>query len=234
MTETTAHDGLISLQGIGKTYRLAEQPLTILKDVSLSIEAGESCAILGASGSGKSTLLNILGLLDLPSSGHYHFAGHDIFRASPDQLAAIRNRQIGFVFQSFNLLPRLDAVDNVALPLSYRGVPRGESLARARAMLEQVGLGERAHHRPADLSGGQRQRVAIARALVGEPSVILADEPTGNLDSGTAQEIMDLLLELNRVRQVTLIIVTHDPHIAERLQRQIRVQNGVVHETCPA
>ncbi|WP_404939863.1 ABC transporter ATP-binding protein [Pseudomonas sp. JDS08PS003] len=234
MTATIIDPGFISLQGIGKSYRLAEQPLHILKNVSLSIEAGESCAILGASGSGKSTLLNILGLLDLPDNGDYRFAGHDIFRASPDQLAAIRNQQIGFVFQSFNLLPRLSALDNVALPLSYRGVARRESLERALHMLDQVGLGQRAHHRPADLSGGQRQRVAIARALVGEPSVILADEPTGNLDSHTAQEIMDLLLSLNRERQVTLIIVTHDPGIAQRLERQIRVTNGVVQEVCPA
>lgn len=234
MTETIIEQGLISLQGIGKSYRLAEQPLHILKNVSLSIAAGESCAILGASGSGKSTLLNILGLLDLPDSGDYRFAGHDIFRASPDQLAAIRNQQIGFVFQSFNLLPRLSALDNVALPLSYRGVARRESLERARHVLDQVGLGERADHRPADLSGGQRQRVAIARALVGEPSVILADEPTGNLDSHTARDIMDLLLSLNRERQVTLIIVTHDPGIAQRLERQIRVNNGVIQEGCPA
>ncbi len=234
MTETIIEQGLISLQGIGKSYRLAEQPLHILKNVSLSIAAGESCAILGASGSGKSTLLNILGLLDLPDSGDYRFAGHDIFRASPDQLAAIRNQQIGFVFQSFNLLPRLSALDNVALPLSYRGVARRESLERARHVLDQVGLGERADHRPADLSGGQRQRVAIARALVGEPSVILADEPTGNLDSHTARDIMDLLLSLNRERQVTLIIVTHDPGIAQRLERQIRVNNGVIQEDCPA
>ncbi|MGR4041755.1 ABC transporter ATP-binding protein [Pseudomonas sp. 910_21] len=234
MTATIIDPGFISLQGIGKSYRLAEQPLHILKNVSLSIEVGESCAILGASGSGKSTLLNILGLLDLPDNGDYRFAGHDIFRASPDQLAAIRNQQIGFVFQSFNLLPRLSALDNVALPLSYRGVARRESLERALHMLDQVGLGQRAHHRPADLSGGQRQRVAIARALVGEPSVILADEPTGNLDSHTAQEIMDLLLSLNRERQVTLIIVTHDPGIAQRLERQIRVTNGVVQEVCPA
>lgn len=233
MTETIIEQGLISLQGIGKSYRLAEQPLHILKNVSLSIDAGESCAILGASGSGKSTLLNILGLLDLPDSGDYRFAGHDIFRASPDQLAAIRNRQIGFVFQSFNLLPRLSALDNVALPLSYRGVARRESLERAMHVLDQVGLGQRADHRPADLSGGQRQRVAIARALVGEPSVILADEPTGNLDSHTARDIMDLLLSLNRERQVTLIIVTHDPGIAQRLERQIRVNNGVVQEVCP-
>jgi putative ABC transport system ATP-binding protein len=198
--------------------------------VCLSIASGDSCGILGASGSGKSTLLNILGLLDLPNCGRYHFAGHDIFSATPDELAAIRNQQIGFVFQSFNLLPRLSALDNVALPLSYRGVSRHESVEQALRMLAQVGLAERAHHRPADLSGGQRQRVAIARALVGKPSVILADEPTGNLDSTTAQEIMDLLLALNREQQVTLIIVTHDAHIAERLERKILVRNGVVQE----
>ncbi|MBJ2239817.1 MULTISPECIES: ABC transporter ATP-binding protein [unclassified Pseudomonas] len=230
MTDTPTLPGFISLQGIGKSYQLAGQHLAILNDVSLSIARGESCGILGASGSGKSTLLNILGLLDLPDCGAYHFAGHDIFHATPDQLAAIRNQQIGFVFQSFNLLPRLSALDNVALPLGYRGVSRQESVARALHMLEQVGLAERAHHRPADLSGGQRQRVAIARALVGAPAVILADEPTGNLDSHTAQDIMDLLLALNHDQGVTLIIVTHDPHIAERLDRQILVRNGVVHE----
>ncbi|KAF0866533.1 ABC transporter ATP-binding protein [Pseudomonas sp. LD120] len=234
MTATIIDPGFISLQGIGKRYRLAEQALHILKHVSLTLNAGESCAILGASGSGKSTLLNILGLLDLPDCGEYRFAGHDIFRASPDQLAAIRNQQIGFVFQSFNLLPRLSALDNVALPLSYRGVARREALERAMRLLDQVGLGQRADHRPADLSGGQRQRVAIARALVGEPSLILADEPTGNLDSHTAQDIMDLLLSLNRERQVTLVIVTHDPNIAQRLERQIHVSNGVVQEVCPA
>ena len=230
MTQTPAQPGLISLQGIGKRYQLAGQELNILNDVCLSIASGDSCGILGASGSGKSTLLNILGLLDLPNCGRYHFAGHDIFSATPDELAAIRNQQIGFVFQSFNLLPRLSALDNVALPLSYRGVSRHESVEHAQRMLAQVGLAERAHHRPADLSGGQRQRVAIARALVGNPSVILADEPTGNLDSTTAQEIMDLLLNLNRDQHVTLIIVTHDPHIADRLERKILVRNGVVHE----
>ena len=234
MTQTMADPGFISLHGIGKHYRLADQHLHVLKDVSLTLDAGQSCAILGASGSGKSTLLNILGLLDLPDSGEYRFAGHDIFRASPDQLAAIRNQQIGFVFQSFNLLPRLSALDNVALPLSYRGVARRESLQRAMHMLEQVGLAQRAGHRPADLSGGQRQRVAIARALVGQPSLILADEPTGNLDSHTAQDIMQLLLSLNRERRVTLVIVTHDPQIAQRLGRQIHVHNGVVREAEPA
>ena len=166
MTQTPAQPGLISLQGIGKRYQLAGQELSILNDVCLSIASGDSCGILGASGSGKSTLLNILGLLDLPNCGQYHFAGHDIFSASPDELAAIRNQQIGFVFQSFNLLPRLSALDNVALPLSYRGISRHESVEQALRMLEQVGLAERAHHRPADLSGGQRQRVAIARALI--------------------------------------------------------------------
>ncbi|PHN20328.1 ABC transporter ATP-binding protein [Pseudomonas sp. ICMP 460] len=230
MTVTPTHPGLIRLRGIGKSYQLAGQHLPILNDVCLSIASGDSCGILGASGSGKSTLLNILGLLDLPDCGEYRFAGHDIFNATPDELAAIRNQQIGFVFQSFNLLPRLSALDNVALPLSYRGVSRHESVAQALRMLEQVGLAERAQHRPADLSGGQRQRVAIARALVGKPSVILADEPTGNLDSSTAQEIMDILLALNREQQVTLIIVTHDAQIAERLQRKILVRNGVVHE----
>ncbi len=230
MTGNSTLPGLISLHGIGKRYQLAGQELSILNDVCLCIARGDSCGILGASGSGKSTLLNILGLLDLPNCGQYHFAGHNIFSASPDELAAIRNQQIGFVFQSFNLLPRLSALDNVALPLSYRGVSRHASVEQAQRMLEQVGLAERAHHRPADLSGGQRQRVAIARALVGNPSVILADEPTGNLDSGTAQDIMNLLLALNREQQVTLVIVTHDPQIAERLERKILVRNGVVQE----
>ena len=234
MMKTPARDSLIALHGIAKRYQRAEECLTILDQVSLQIHAADSCGILGASGSGKSTLLNILGLLDLPDSGDYHFAGHDIRAASPDQLAALRNRQIGFVFQSFNLLARLSALDNVALPLAYRGTPRREALARARHMLEQVGLGDRASHRPADLSGGQRQRVAIARALVGQPAVILADEPTGNLDSTTAREIMELLLTLNREQKVTLIIVTHDAAIAERLQRQIRVDNGAVHEVSRA
>lgn len=226
MTDTPTLPGFISLQGIGKSYQLAGQHLTILNDVSLSIARGESCGILGASGSGKSTLLNILGLLDLPDCGAYHFAGHDIFHATPDQLAAIRNQQIGFVFQSFNLLPRLSALDNVALPLGYRGVSRQESVARALHLLEQVGLAERAHHRPADLSGGQRQRVAIARALVGAPAVILADEPTGNLDSHTGERISDLLFELNKENGTTLVLVTHDERLAHRCRRLIRLEAG--------
>lgn len=230
MPTTNKHESLISLRGIGKGYLLGGQPLQILKDVCLDIFPGESCAIVGASGSGKSTLLNILGLLDRPDSGAYRFAEHDIFRVDEDQLAAIRNRLIGFVFQSFNLLPRLSALENVALPLGYRGMPRREALERAAAMLAQVGLAERAGHRPADLSGGQRQRVAIARALVGEPALILADEPTGNLDASTAKEVLELLLALNRERQVTLVVVTHDPGLAARLGRQLTVHHGEIHE----
>lgn len=230
MPTTNKHESLISLQGIGKGYLLGGQPLQILKDVCLDIFPGESCAIVGASGSGKSTLLNILGLLDRPDSGAYRFAEHDIFSVDGDRLAAIRNRLIGFVFQSFNLLPRLNALDNVALPLSYRGMPHREALERAEAMLARVGLAERAGHRPADLSGGQRQRVAIARALVGEPALILADEPTGNLDASTAKEVLELLLTLNRERQVTLVVVTHDPGLAARLGRQLTVRHGEVHE----
>lgn len=181
-------------------------------------------------GLGQEHPLNILGLLDRPDSGAYRFAEHDIFSVDGDRLAAIRNRLIGFVFQSFNLLPRLNALDNVALPLSYRGMPRREALERAEAMLARVGLAERAGHRPADLSGGQRQRVAIARALVGEPALILADEPTGNLDASTAKEVLELLLTLNRERQVTLVVVTHDPSLAARLGRQLTVRHGEVHE----
>jgi putative ABC transport system ATP-binding protein len=226
----------ISLCGVTKNYQLHDQSFDVLKDISLFINTKESCAILGESGSGKSTLLNILGLLDLPDSGHYHFAGHDVFAACPDELAALRNRQIGFVFQNFNLIARMTALENVALPLSYRGVGRREARQRAEVMLAQVGLADRAAHRPADLSGGQRQRVAIARALVGEPSLILADEPTGNLDHATAADIMDLLLSLNRERGTTLVVVTHDPAIACRLDRQIRVMDATVQEIerCPA
>ncbi|OLY72999.1 ABC transporter ATP-binding protein [Pseudomonas sp. ATCC PTA-122608] len=223
-------DKFISLIDITKCYQLGGKPCHVLKGTSLFIGAKESCAILGASGSGKSTLLNILGLLDLPDSGQYRFAGHDVLTACADQLAALRNRQIGFVFQNFNLIARMTALENVALPLSYRGVGRREALLRAKAMLEQVGLCDRSAHRPADLSGGQRQRVAIARALVGQPSLILADEPTGNLDHQTAHDIMDLLLSLNREHGTTLVVVTHDPAIARRLDRQIRVIDSVVQE----
>lgn len=222
---------LIQLQQIGKRYRLADKALPVLQDVNLLIERGDSCALIGRSGSGKSTLLNVLGLLDRPDTGSYHLNGIDVAQASADDLAALRNRLIGFVFQSFNLLPRLSALDNVALPLTYRGIAPKQAREQAHAMLEQVGLAERSKHRPASLSGGQRQRVAIARALIGDPALILADEPTGNLDAATAQDIMKLLIELNLRQGVTLIVVTHDPGIASRLGRQIEVRQGRLHES---
>lgn len=233
MTNTLTNTPLIHLSNIQKTYLHSNQILPILNNVSLAINAGESCALLGTSGSGKSTLLNILGLLDCATCGEYRLAGHDIADATADELATLRNRYIGFIFQSFNLMPSMSALDNVALPLRYRDVPRSQAQQRALHMLGKVGLEQRAHHRPADLSGGQRQRVAIARALIGEPSLILADEPTGNLDRSTADDIMDLLLTLNRAHNVTLVVVTHDPAIAGRLDRQARVADGVVQELLP-
>lgn len=233
MIDTSRQHDFIFLSDINRHFNLASHRAHVLKNVSLTISSGESLAILGPSGSGKSTLLNILGLLDCADTGHYRFAGHDIATATADHLASLRNQLIGFVFQSFNLMPRLSAVENVALPLGYRGVGRAGARLQALRMLEQVGLAQRAHHRPADLSGGQRQRVAIARALVGDPCLILADEPTGNLDQETAKDIMTLLLSLNREHGVTLIVVTHDPGIARLLNRQIRVDNGVVREIFP-
>lgn len=223
-----AHDEFIVLQSICHDYQMAGASHRVLRNVSLAIVRGSSYAITGASGSGKSTLLNILGLLDQPSSGQFLLDGLDVQASTPDQRAGLRNRCIGFVFQGFNLLPRLNALDNVALPLLYRGVSRTQARLRAGRQLRRVGLGERALNRPADLSGGQRQRVAIARALVGEPALILADEPTGNLDGGTAADIMDLLLKLNRNEGVTLVMVTHDSSLAQRLDHGLHVQDGHV------
>ena len=191
----------MTLEGISQSYHIGDRVIPVLRNISLSLWRGGTCALLGATGSGKSTLLNILGLLDRPASGRFHFAGQDMLNASMDELAAIRNREIGFVFQAFNLLPHLSALDNVALPLTYRGVSRSEAHAHALDQMQRAGLADHAMHRPAELSGGQCQRVAIARALIGAPSVILADEPTGNLDSTTAtDDVMDLLLALNRER----------------------------------
>jgi putative ABC transport system ATP-binding protein len=204
--------------------------MPVLSNVNLQISRGETCALVGASGSGKSTLLNILGLLESPASGQLIFAGQDLQQATADQLAYRRNRDIGFVFQAFNLLPRLTALDNVALPLSYRGLSRQQARVCALEQLAQIGLADRASHKPADLSGGQRQRVAIARALIGQPMLILADEPTGNLDSHSANQIMTLLLELNRQQGVTLVMVTHDTGLAARFDRQIRVVDGTLQE----
>lgn len=202
--------------------------LGVLSDVSLNVARGESCAIVGESGSGKSTLLHILGLLNRPQTGHFELNGFDICAASTDQLAQIRNQEIGFVFQSFNLLPHLSSLDNVALPLFYRGIDRNAAREAAMIQLHKVGLADRSLHVPADLSGGQRQRVAIARALVGQPSLLLADEPTGNLDTSSARSILDLLLGLNQQTGLTLIIVTHDESIASRCTRVIEVRGGVL------
>lgn len=236
MTTPTGHaqpappPPLIALEQISHGYSMGGTSHTVLRDISLSIGYGQSCALVGTSGSGKSTLLNLLGLLDQPTSGRLLLGGQDMSKASANQRADLRNQWIGFVFQSFNLLPRLTALDNVALPLLYRGHPRTEARERARQQLERVGLAERTKHRPAELSGGQRQRVAIARALVGEPRLILADEPTGNLDNTTAQEILSLLMQLNRQEGVTLVMVTHDDGLARHLGRRVRVEGGRVVE----
>jgi putative ABC transport system ATP-binding protein len=214
---------MIETQSIVKMYRLGGDTIRALDQVSLRIEEGEMVAIAGASGSGKSTLMHILGCLDRPDSGTYLLAGEDVSRLSKNRLAAIRNRRIGFVFQTFNLLPRLSALLNVELPLLYAG--ESEAKGRAKAALEKVGLGERIKHQPNQLSGGQRQRVAVARALVTDPSVILADEPTGNLDSKTGEEIMALFTQLNGEGR-TVVIVTHESHIASYCSRQIYLKDG--------
>ena len=225
------HDtDLIRLENITHAYATGASSQAVLYDVSFSVPTGQSCAIVGASGSGKSTLLNLIGLLDEPTSGRVLLAGEDMTNADAESRAIARNRIIGFVFQSFNLLPRLDALDNVALPLLYRGIPQPQARQAALTQLERIGLSNRSHHRPADMSGGQRQRVAIARALVGEPSLLLADEPTGNLDSQTAQDIIGLLLSLNRERGTTLVVVTHDTGIADRMARCIQVRDGRIEE----
>lgn len=221
---------MIQLQHVTHRYLTGTSTEPVLCDVSLSIQAGHTCAIVGTSGSGKSTLLNLIGLLDVPYAGQIILGGKDMTGIDSDVRAMIRNQTIGFVFQSFNLLPRLDAIDNVALPLLYRGVPRQRARHFAQLQLQQVGLADRGHHRPADLSGGQRQRVAIARALIGSPSLLLADEPTGNLDPQTAQDILALLLSLNQKLGTTLVIVTHDASIAKQMTRCITVYSGRIHE----
>ncbi len=220
-------DTVITAQDLTKVYKMGEVEVHALRGLSMKVERGEVVAIVGPSGSGKSTLMNILGCLDRPSAGEYTLDGVEVSGMSDDELANVRNHKIGFVFQSFNLLSRQTALANVELPLRYAG-NTNHRRERARAALEAVGLQDRITHRPFELSGGQQQRVAIARSLVNEPAMILADEPTGNLDSKVGQEIMDLLLRLNRERGTTLVIVTHDPKVAAQAQRIIRVQDGVV------
>ena len=216
---------LIEAQNLRKTYTMGDVQVHALNGVSLSVAAGEFVAIMGASGSGKTTLMNILGCLDRPSAGSYRLAGHEISGLGRDRLAEARNRVLGFVFQSYNLLARTSALDNVALPLLYAGASRREVKARAAAALMQVGLAGRLHHHPGQLSGGQQQRVAIARALVCRPRLILADEPTGNLDSATTLEIMSLFQELGR-SGITIVFVTHEPDIAAFASRLVVVRDG--------
>jgi putative ABC transport system ATP-binding protein len=222
-------ENVISTQSLTKTYHMGNVEVNALCGVSIEIKKGELVAITGPSGSGKSTLMNILGCLDLPTEGEYILDGENVSRMSDSQLAHVRNQKVGFIFQSFNLLPRATALANVELPLGYSGVTRGRR-ERALKALESVGLSDRVKHRPTELSGGQQQRVAIARALVNDPAILLADEPTGNLDSKSGKEIMTLILDLNKTRGTTVIIVTHDPNIAAQTQRIIRIQDGLVAE----
>jgi putative ABC transport system ATP-binding protein len=220
---------MIEVQDLTKTYRLGSVEVPALRGLSFRIERGDVVAIMGQSGSGKSTLMNIIGCLDLPTSGQYFLDGKNIAGMNEDELAAIRNQKVGFVFQQFNLLPRMTVLRNAELPLMYDGKNQyKEARQRAEAILSAVGLADRMDHRPTELSGGEQQRVAIARALVNEPDLILADEPTGNLDSRTGAEIINLLLGLNKERGLTLVIVTHDPAIASKAQRVIRLRDGLI------
>ncbi len=218
---------MIHLSNITKTYRMGEVDITVLSGVSLNVAQGELIAIMGPSGSGKSTLMNIIGCLDRPTSGGYRFEDREIGTLTDDELASIRNVKIGFVFQTFNLLPRFSALKNVEVPLIYSGVPARTRRERAIPLLERVGLAERMDHKPTELSGGQQQRVAIARALVNNPPLLLADEPTGNLDSRSGEEILNILTGLNQ-QGVTVIIVTHDQHVASRCKRNIHIKDGQI------
>ncbi len=222
---------VIRIEEIRKVYRMGDVEVHALRGLSLEVKQGEMVAIMGPSGSGKSTLMNIIGCLDQPTSGSYWLDGADVSKLNDDQLADIRNRKIGFVFQSFNLLSRTDALQNVELPLIYAGSHQRRQ--RATAALELVGLGERVHHRPNELSGGQQQRVAIARALINDPAIILADEPTGNLDSKSGAEIMSIFQHLNEERGITIVFVTHEPDIAEHTRRILRIKDGVVEADDP-
>ena len=218
---------VIRIENLTRFYTIGEETVRALNGINLSIKKNEYVALMGPSGSGKSTLMNIIGCLDTPTSGEYFLNGPNVAQLSDSELAAIRNKEIGFVFQTFNLLPRLTALQNVALPLVYAGIPEAERLKKAKEVLEQVGLGDRIKHRPNELSGGQRQRVAVARALVNHPSIILADEPTGNLDTKTSDEIMQLLDIIHQAGN-TIVLVTHEEGIALRAKRVVRMRDGII------
>lgn len=218
---------IITVNNVNKTYHNGSMELQVLKNISFTVKEGEFLAIMGSSGSGKSTMMNILGCLDHEYNGEYILDGIDISESTEDELSEIRNKKIGFIFQSFNLLPRLTALENVELPLVYSSVPKADRHQKALELLEMVGLKDRVHHKPNELSGGQRQRVAIARALVNNPSIILADEPTGNLDSKSEEEIIEILQKLNKMGK-TIVIVTHEPNIGEIAQRKIVFKDGEI------
>jgi len=219
---------VVDARHLRKVYRIGAEDVAALDDVTLTVDSGDFVAVMGPSGSGKSTFMNIIGCLDQPTAGQYFLDGHDVSQLSRDQLAEVRSRKLGFVFQGFNLLARSSAIENVELPLTYAGVAVEERHARAEAALTAVGLGNRLKHLPSELSGGQQQRVAIARALVNDPSLILADEPTGNLDSRSSQDIMRLFLGLNETRRITIVIVTHEPDIANFTRRIVTFRDGHV------
>ncbi|MBL8111929.1 MAG: ABC transporter ATP-binding protein [Acidobacteria bacterium] len=218
---------MIELHSISRVFQVGGEPVRALRDLTLDLADGEYVSVMGPSGSGKSTLLNILGCLDRPTSGSYVLDGREVVRLSERELSHVRGHEIGFVFQTFHLVPRLSARENVALPMVFAGVPRSERLARAERALDSVGLGRRAAHRPEQLSGGERQRVALARAVVMEPSILLADEPTGNLDTASGREVVALLERLN-TEGLTLVVVTHDPAVGERARRRIRLVDGAI------
>jgi putative ABC transport system ATP-binding protein len=224
---------IIKLENVSRIYDLGKVQVPALLDVDLEVADGEFLAIVGPSGSGKSTMMNILGCLDRPTSGRYLLDGQPVDELNDDGLAFVRSRSIGFVFQSYNLLPRTSALENVAAPLMYQGVPRKERMERSQAVLERLGLGDRLHHVPSELSGGQQQRVGVARALVTEPAMILADEPTGNLDSHSGAEVLDLFKDLHALGR-TIVLITHDVDVAQAADRAVHIRDGRLHETVPA